>query len=762
MSETDRAIAPDSSTMPISIYVRHRWGKPTVRIPLDYYRILGLPILATAEQLKQAKSERLLQTPRREFSDNAVDSRARLLNQAYDMLSDPETRRTYDARFLANSQETDANVDPATGEHGGLEIDIDESRFLGALLLLQELGEYEWVLKLGRPYLTSGNATSLQSGAFGEAQEALGDIVLTLALACLELGREEWQQARYDNASEALETGQELLLREGLFAGVRSEIQSDLYKLRPYRILAMLADNDVASPRRDRGKLLLQEMLDERGGIDGSGNDQSGLGVEDFLRFVQQLRDYLTVDEQQTLFEAEARRPSGVATYLAVYALLAKGFSRSEPALVRRAKAMLTRLGGRQDVYLEQSVCALLLGQTEEASKALERSQEYEPLSFIRSNSKGAPDLLPGLCLYSERWFREEVFPHFRDLMDQGVTLRTYFADEQVQAYLEELPAEPDLNSSGKWINQPAARSRPQERPSKPEPNSRSGGWAAPAVAAGTALAISHKVAKDKRPTTGKLTSNPVAEPVAEPAPLEGPADYWVESSPEPAEPAIPPVISNGKTPADIIIEPKTPPRRRKSPPGEAAEEGPKWFWLLGIGLVTLAGFLLIRMLKPQPSKVATAPQIAPVSMDGLNITLDKPLIVLPEDSISGGIQGDLTPETAKQVLELWLTAKRGAMGSTYAADQLNQVLTGNKLAEWQRYSAEAKAEGWHKDYKHAVKVDKVEANPNNPNQAAVTATIEEFEQFYEGGNLGDTRQDNLSLTYGFVKQDNQWKIESW
>jgi curved DNA-binding protein CbpA len=740
-----------------------------VRIPLDYYRILGLPILATADQLKQAKSERLLQAPRREFSDNAVDSRARLLNQAYDMLSDPETRRTYDARFLANSQETDSNVDPTTGEHGGLEIDIDESRFLGALLLLQELGEYEWVLKLGRPYLTSGNATSLQSGAFGEAQEALGDIVLTLALACLELGREEWQQARYDNASEALETGQELLLREGLFAGVRSEIQSDLYKLRPYRILAMLADNDVASPRRDRGKQLLQEMLDERGGIDGNGNDQSGLGVEDFLRFVQQLRDYLTVDEQQTLFEAEARRPSGVATYLAVYALLAKGFSRSEPALVRRAKAMLTRLGGRQDVYLEQSVCALLLGQTEEASKALERSQEYEPLSFIRSNSKGAPDLLPGLCLYSERWFREEVFPHFRDLMGEGVTLRTYFADEQVQAYLEELPAEPDMSTSGKWINQPAPRTRTQER--KPEPEARSGGWAAPAVAAGTAaLALSHKVAKDKRPPTGKLSPGPLPEPIAQPAStLEGPADYWVEGSPETAEATMPLVVSNGKTPADIIVEPKNPvPRRRKSPASESTEEISKrfrmlvFFWLLGIGLVTLAGFLLIRMLKPQTSRIASAPQIAPVSMDGLNITLDKPLMILPEDGTSGGIQGSLTPETAKQVLELWLTAKRGAMGSTYAADQLTQVLAGGKLAEWQRYSAEAKAEGWYKDYKHAIKVDKVDVNPSDPNKASVTATVEEFEQFYTGGSLSDTRQDNLSLTYAFVKQDNQWKIESW
>lgn len=728
-----------------------------MRIPLDYYRILGLPILATAEQLKQAKSERLLQSPRREFSDNAVDSRARLINQAYDMLYDPETRRTYDARFLAaNSQESDTNLDPVSGEHSGLEIDIDESRFLGALLLLQELGEYEWVLKLGRPYLTSGNATSLQSGAFGDAQEALGDIVLTLALACLELGREEWQQARYDNAAEALETGQELLLREGLFAGVRSEIQSDLYKLRPYRILAMLADPDLEAPRRDRGKQLLQEMLDERGGIDGNGNDQSGLGVEDFLRFVQQLRDYLTVDEQQTLFEAEARRPSGVATYLAVYALLAKGFARNEPALVRRAKAMLTRLGGRQDVYLEQSVCALLLGQTEEASKALERSQEYEPLSFIRSNSKGAPDLLPGLCLYTERWFREEVFPHFRDLMDASVTLRTYFANEQVQAYLEELPAEPDINTSGKWINQPAPRPRPQER--RPEPD-RNNGWAAPVVAAGGAVAIASKIAKDQRQSAAPVAAAPVEIPPSVPV-MEGPAEYWVENgTPEEPTPLVP---TNGSANADVSSAPApSSPRRRRT--SEEPDETPKWLWLLGIGLVTLAGFLLIRMLKPQTGGVANVPQIAPVTMDGLNITLDKPLILLPEDgSTAGGIQGDLTPETAKQVLELWLTAKRGAMGSTYAADQLSQVLAGTKLVEWQRYSAEAKAEGWYKDYKHAVKVDKVEVLQDDPNKAAVTATIEEFEQFYEGGNLGDTRQDNLSLTYGFVKQNNQWKIESW
>jgi hypothetical protein len=109
------------------------------------------------------------------------------------------------------------------------------------LLILQELGEYELVLKLGQPYLGTRDSISLDKGRLGDPQLVRPDIVLTLALACLELGREQWQQGQYENAATSLETGQELLLREGLFPSVRGEIQADLYKLRPYRILELLA-----------------------------------------------------------------------------------------------------------------------------------------------------------------------------------------------------------------------------------------------------------------------------------------------------------------------------------------------------------------------------------------------------------------------------------------------------------------------------------------------------------------------------------------
>ena len=299
------------------------------------------------------------------------------------------------------------------------------------------MGEYELAIKLGRPYL-GRNANEA-----GSPEIVAADITLTVALACLELGREQWQQGRYENAAEALATGKDVLLQAGLFANIRGEMYSDLAKLRPYRILELVALPEDHKADREKGLGLLSDMLDEREGMDGTGDDQSGLNMDDFLRFIQQLRSYLTSAEQHALFEKESRRPSAVATYLAVYALLARGFAQRQPGLVRRAKQMLTRLGSRQDVHLEQAVCALLLGQTEEASLALDLSQEIESIAFIREHSQGAPDLLPGLCLYSERWLQNEVFPHFLDLANKQASLKEYFADEDVQAYLEELPGEP-------------------------------------------------------------------------------------------------------------------------------------------------------------------------------------------------------------------------------------------------------------------------------------------------------------------------------
>lgn len=434
-------------------------------IPLDYYRILGLPIQATPQQLQQAYHDRTRQIPRHEYSQVAVGTRQQLIDEAYKTLGDPQARQVYDASFLAKSYGVSvplAMEGPGDRHTTGTpNIDIDDRQLVGALMLLQELGEYEIVLNLGYPHLS--NPTDIQMGRFGEPQLALADILLTVVLAYLELGREQWQQGQSEAAATSLKIGQELLLHHGLFASLRGEIQSDLYKLRPYRILELLAHADPEGVPHRQGLQLLRGMLKEREGIDGRGDDRSGLSVEDFLRFIQQLRVHLSSREQLDLFESEARRPSAVATYLAAYALMATGFAHRRPEAIQRASLLLRRLGSRQDVYLEQAVCALLLGQTAAACETLERSQEHDTLTLIQEQSQGSPDLLPGLCAYSEHWLQTEVLPHFRDLATCDSSLKDYFADPRVQQALEALPEEAPQPNEWSVVPGDATTATPQE-----------------------------------------------------------------------------------------------------------------------------------------------------------------------------------------------------------------------------------------------------------------------------------------------------------
>jgi hypothetical protein len=696
-------------------------GKETVRIPLDYYRILGLPIQATAEQVRQAHRDRTLQLPRREYSETAIAARKQLIDASFAVLSNPIERQAYDTLFLATPYDTgELNEDPA------LMIDIEDHQLVGALLILQELGEYELVLKLGRPYLSSGTVT-LKDGQFGDPKIALSDIVLTVALSCLELGREQWQQGQYENAAEALETGQELLLREGLFVGVRGEIQSDLFKLRPYRILELLAQPDGDADDRRRGTQLLKDMLQERGGIDGTGDDLSGLSVDDFLRFIQQLRSYLTAEEQQHLFEEEARRPSAVATYLAVYALLARGFAEHQPALIRRAKAMLMKLSSRQDVHLEQSVCSLLLGQTEEANRVLEFSQEFEPLAFIREKSIGAPDLLPGLCLYAERWLQEEVFPHFRDLAKRTALLKDYFADEQVQAYLEDLPSEaeaPSLGSSGSYSATVTNRSAQTAEVGRGRSRT-----ATMAVDRGAAAPTAERVASLS--PEGSLQDRRRAARNGSRVRTDGDVPRGQTGTPAPARPG-------SRKARSLKLIP----------------------FLLGFAAVGLLGFLLVKSFRALMGGGGGS-----ANEQQLLIQLDQPVLQIDSQPAteSAGISGAMNQATAEAILKTWFDAKKDALAPSYNTSNLSQILVDPKLSEWKRNSDEAKRDGLSIEYDHSVKVDSVEANPSDPTQATVTATVTEIRQYTQSGQPSETQNDrDMQVRYSLVQQNNQWRIKDW
>jgi len=757
-----------------------------VRIPLDYYRILGLPLAASDEQLRQAYSDRIVQLPRREYSQAAISSRKQLIEEAYVVLSDPKQRSTYDQLYLAHAYDPDNLAAAAVAlenrtestkrgtDTQSLGIEITQEELVGALLILQELGEYELVLKLGRPYLVNKNSATSARKSHNLADEEIHqsaehpDVVLTVAFACLELGREQWQQGHYENAAISLETGQELLAREGLFSSVQAEIQADLYKLRPYRILELLALPQEKTAERRQGLELLQNLLEDRGGIDGTSNDDSGLNIDDFLRFIQQLRNHLTVAEQHKLFEAQSKRPSAVATYLAVYALIARGFAQRQPALIRQARQMLMRLGKRQDVHLEQSLCALLLGQTEEATRVLELSQEYEALAFIREKSQDSPDLLPGLCLYTEQWLQHEVFPHFRDLANQQAFLKDYFANQQVQAYLEALPT--DAETTNEWaIINPQYFPQPQ-RNNPPFPNN-------PTRSSGK---FNHSRTPDL-----DLPETPTKETpeYSNLSPLRWNSSESVKSEVPTAE------RMSRSTNQHLNGSGKTAPagnnqKRRRRKPGQSAnrervpdnrprrprrrrtfantiEGKTRVVWRVFISLVSILVFWVLATTTFGWLKNLFFPTSS-IRGSELFIQINQPPISIPEpNSKLQSLEGPLTDAMAEEVIRTWLSTKAEALGTNHQINNLDQILTGSALSQWRLIAQQDRSDNHYRKYDHSLKVESVEKIDLFADRGAVEATVKETMQLYENGQFKNSSKENLRVRYDLIRQLGKWRIQS-
>lgn len=741
-------------------------GKQVVQIALDYYRILGLPLAATEEQLRQAYNDRILQLPQREYSTLAIAARKRILEQAYMVLSDPRERSKYDQAYLAYAYDQTKIEIPSELEGNGetanqsynlqpLTIDVAKQNLVGALVLLQELGEYELVIRLGQPYLTNrvtGKSDShFQKRALTNADE-LPDVILTVALSCLELGREQWQQGNYENAAISLETGEELLLRERMFTSVQAEITADLCKLRPYRILDLLALPMERTKDRHQGWELLQNILDQRGGIDGVGNDQTGLNVDDFLRFIQQLRHHLTVSEQHKLFESESKRPSTVATYLLVYGLIAKGFCQRQPALIRQAKQVLLPLAKRQDVHLEQALCALLLGQTEEATRVLELSQDYEQLTIIRQQSQDSPDLLPGLCLYCEQWLEQEVFPHFRDLSKQQASLKDYFADKQVQAYLEQLPADPytteELRTVKRGIGSPHTSFTQDEHlpivSSVATSSQDLDEWKEPKVEVGSQTSTAHPQERAKQWKISGYGHNSHGF-----LPEEGTKESSKYKHRRRGSTSIQEEHREEKPSHNRLYNKYRQNFTRKFP----AVTRLNIFFLIG-------GILGIWVLIPTIWGRLNSTMVDQPNLHGgkLVVQLNQPTVVIPQPAPPSG---QLTKAIAQTLIETWLSTKAAAMGSNHEIKRLDKILIDPALSQWQSIVRQDMAIKRYRKYEHEVKIELVHQEGNTSNNAVVEATVKEITHFYRGENLQTSGREALRVRYDLTRQQKSWRIRN-
>lgn len=741
--------------------------KQPVRIPLDYYKILGIPSEATDEQVSQAYQDRSLQLPRREYGECAIAGRKQLLEQAYSILSDPSKREEYQRQLAGEIQGSEAApqvtlpaIETGKGKKSASDVEIGateiaEAQLPGALLLFQELGDYKSVLSLGEHYLPRFSAPS--------AQLARADITLALALAYLETSLEQWQQGECEKAAVAASKGWELLEQEQLFPEIQTQLADELYKLRPYRILERVALESERSAEREQGLTMLREMLEERQGIDGREEDRSGLGIDDFLRFVQQLRLYLSAEEQQELFEAEARRPSNTAIYLAAYVLLARGFAEKQPCFILRAQEWLERLGERQEVYLERATCALLLGQTAEANAILEQAPAEEVLELIRRKSQESPDLIPGLCWYAERWLHAEVLTHFRDLSSQQVSLEDYFADENVQAYLDGLLAvtqeakparEIDTNWEGSAmiarkrledINLRSVRKRVKRQKSALTAPERARVTVLAGAAAGGATALA--VPPPAAPRTEDLhlpeyaeESQIAGEPLASALPKSPPA------APSPRR----------------RFKARTRPQKFQDTQPAKGKRRSKRRWsvdfrrllptiALFLGLGTLAVWLVKSQFKPSPLAVLEGEQLL--------VRLDQPPIDIPPAGVRLPPPSSLSEVEAKAAIETWLDKKSQAFGQQHQIAALDEILSEPALSIWRKRAETAKNNQSYRQYQHQIQVQSVESV--SPGRAVVVAQVKETTTYYQGGKLNRRQDESLRVRYALAYSEGRWLIQN-
>jgi curved DNA-binding protein CbpA len=755
-----------------------------VQIPLDFYRILGVPTRATPEQLQQAFEDRLQQLPRQEYSNTAIAARKQLLEEAFTALSTPTKRQIYDRQWADLEEQADASA-PI-----GLPLDVIDTKLAGVLLLLQEIGAYQQILKIGAAYLERPIDLAQVPTSAGALES---DVILAMALANLELGREQWQQSQFEAGGDSLQAGLTLLEKEQQFPDVQAEIRGDLYKLRPYRILELL--NEAEPEPRTKGLDLLQAMLNDRDGIDGNQDDRSGLSVNDFLRFIQQLREYLTVAEQQELFEREAARPSAVASYLAVYALIARGVSEGKPDLVERGKTLLIQLGDRQDIAIELGMCWLLLGQPEAAHHSLMMSQDEESLNFMRQYSEGATDLIPGLYLYTENWLQQEVYPYFRDLADRKVSLQQYFDDPTIQNAIDELePATVTVAKSGLAGQGATLFAKPSELKSRETASSPISQTIEPQASA-SGSGWSQTQSKDSSSLWNTDSSSWSASDRDLDAVLAGQASL---ASGATASQTIPKNQrrSNPKTPFysknTQDLRKKVQQRGTKNRPVSPTRRTPWVPWaiaaLLGVGVV--AGALALgKMFKPasvgtsvnpiatsspetsatiQPtgisspgispsSGVSTAP--SPLSSASAGLGTPSPSATQPSPTIK---TGPLTQPDAKELVKSWQSAKAAALGQQYDTSSLKTVLAEPVRSQWEASATQARrSKGYWQYTLDQLDIQSVE--PTSKDRAVVKAVVKESGQYFEQGKLIGSQSykgDTYKVKYVAVRQNQEWLIQ--
>lgn len=758
-------------------------------VPLDYYRILGVPPTATEHIIVQAYQDRRVQLPRSEYSEAVVESRLFLLELAYQVLSDPQQRNRYQQQWLPldtgslaggevegkpadgsqfaktlpadrfDSEEAKVQVgrDAAPSEVpsrpltlGGAPVvlDIPPEHWVGALVLLSEFGEYEQVIQqVEGNLITSPDETSHSFGSEIPSHHC-NDIYLTLALAYLEISRDQWQHQQYEAAARSGMRGLARLKNLDILPGLQTEICTELDKLRPYRVLELLSNPQSPPVDRQQGMRLLQELLQQRRGIDGTGDDGSELDADNFLLFIQQLRNYLTVEEQLSLFAGEMHRPSPAASYLTAHALLARGCSQKQPEHIVEAYKHFTNLNFRQDSGLEKSVCALLLGQTDRALSYLRQYCGSEPPLLTGENSDSA---LQELCRIGETWLQTEIFPKFADLAHCHFSLQEYFSDRAVQSYLEQYVY--FLDSFPVSEQEPImAKPQPASYDESPYPRQR--------------IRSSRRLSA--RESRGRLATRRAGTTVAERGSIADDRSFHLpQNSGAPANEVMESSRSRlvnydnsgkvGSWRSGVRLAPRPTTINRSSRQKKSA---------IRVDRVVLLAAILLGGLGALGWSVKWAidffSPLTQLEKEQLFISIHKPVIETAPVSVST-TEREMTPENARQLLQTWLASKADAFGEKHQTGKLAEVLDESLLKSWKKRADNLAKINAFWQYRHDLEANSLKVDFSTPNQARIEAVVREKATYFQNGReqTSQSYDDTLRVRYSLVRRGDRWLIQS-
>ena len=387
-----------------------------MEIPLDHFRLIGVSPSATSEEILRAFQLRLDKTPNEGFTYEVLTQRSELLRLTADLLTDPESRREYENQLLKGAS--------------GLE--FSSNREVAGLILLWESGSPKEAFKITRKALQPP-----QTPALGSGREA--DLTLLAALTARDSAIEEQERRSYSNAADFLQEGIQILQRMGKLGDLRNDLEEDLVSLLPYRILDLLSRDLNDQESHIKGLGMLENLIIKRGGLEGKTKPESKnhLSQEEFEVFFQQIKPFLTVQEQIDLFIELQKRGSTEAGFLAFLSLTAIGFSRRKPEKIIEARKILKRLNlPGLDTMPLIGCLDLLLADIDQANARFISSSD-ENLRDWLNNYPG--EKLEAICIYCKNWLENDVLVGYRDINTKEINLDAWFGDREIQEFIEKL-----------------------------------------------------------------------------------------------------------------------------------------------------------------------------------------------------------------------------------------------------------------------------------------------------------------------------------